>query len=100
MRFMKRLISVWIGIMFLASLSVMPLSAAEKKEPSPDEVAADLLFIRPVAFSSVIVGAAIFVVSLPFTLPTGNLNQAGRKLVIEPWKYTFSKPLGDLETDF
>ena len=100
MRFIKRLISVWIGMIFLASLSVMPLSAAEPREPSPDEVAVDLLFIRPVAFSSIIVGAGIFVVSLPFTLPTGNLNLAGRKLVIEPWKYTFSKPLGQLETDF
>ncbi len=100
MRFMKRLISVWIGIIFLVSLSVTPLSAAEKKEPSPDEVAVDLLLIRPIAFSSVIVGAGIFIVSMPFTLPTGNLNLAGRKLVVEPWKYTFSKPLGYLETDF
>jgi hypothetical protein len=100
MRFMKRLISVWIGILFLVSLSVTPLSAGETKEPSPDEVAADLLFIRPVAFSSIIVGSAIYIVTLPFTIPTGNLGLAGRKLVIEPWKYTFSKPLGHLESPF
>ncbi len=100
MRFMKRLISVWIGIIFLASLSVSPLSAAETEEPSPDEVAADLLFIRPIAFSAIIVGSAIYIVSLPFTLPTGNVKLAGKKLVLEPWKHTFSKPLGELDTPF
>lgn len=97
---MKRLISVCIGIIFLASLSVTPLSAAEKQEPSPDEVAVDLLLIRPVAFSAIIAGSAIFIVSLPFTLPTGNAKLAGRKLITEPWRYTFSKPLGYLETPF
>jgi hypothetical protein len=100
MKFMKRLIAVWIGSVFIASLLVTPLSAAEKKEPSPDEVAADLLFVRPVAFSAVIVGSAIYIISLPFTIPTGNAKLAGRKLVVKPWKYTFSKPLGELETPF
>jgi hypothetical protein len=60
----------------------------------------DLLLIRPVAFSAIIVGSAIYIISLPFTLPTGNVNLTGRKLVIEPWKYTFSKPLGELDTPF
>jgi hypothetical protein len=91
---------VWIGILFLASLSVTPLSAEETQEPSPDEVAADLLFVRPVAFSAIIVGSAIYIISLPFTFPTGNVNLAGRKLVVEPWKHTFSKPLGELDTPF
>jgi hypothetical protein len=98
MRIMKRLIAVWIGMIFLASLSVTPLSAAEPREPSPDEVAADLLFVRPVALSSIIVGSAIYIITLPFTIPTGNLGLAGRKLVVEPVKYTFSKPLGQLDT--
>ncbi len=99
MRFMKRLISVWIGIIFLASLLVTPLAVAEPREPSPDEVAADLLLVRPFALSSIIVGSAIYIVTLPFTIPTGNLGLAGRKLVVEPVKYTFSKPLGQLDVD-
>ena len=100
MRFMKKLVSLWLGIILLVSISATPLSASELPEPSPDEVAADLLFVRPVALCSIIVGSAIYVVSLPFTIPTGNLNLAGRKLVVEPVKFTFSKPLGELDTPF
>ncbi|UCD70875.1 MAG: hypothetical protein JSW70_07690 [Syntrophobacterales bacterium] len=100
MRLMKRLISVWVGMILLISISVTPLSAEEPTEPSPDEIAVDLLLIRPVAFSSIILGSGIFVVSLPFTIPTGNLNLAGRKLVVVPFKYTFSRPLGQLDGDF
>jgi hypothetical protein len=97
---MKGLISVLLGMALLVSISATPLLAAEQTEPSSDEIAADLLFVRPVAFSSIIVGAGIFVVSLPFTIPTGNFILAGRKLVVVPFKYTFSKPLGQLDTDF
>jgi hypothetical protein len=98
MRFVKRLISVWLGITLLVCTSAMPLSAAERIEPSPDEVAADLLFVRPVALCSIVVGSVIFVAFLPFTIPTGNFGLTGRKLVVEPVKYTFKKPLGELDT--
>jgi hypothetical protein len=103
MRFAKKLISLWLGIILVVCVSAMPLSAAdptEAGEPSPDEVAADLLFIRPIALCSIVVGSAIFVVFLPFTIPTGNFSLSGKKLVLEPVKYTFLKPLGELETPF
>jgi hypothetical protein len=100
MRFVKRLISVWLGITLLVCTSAMPLSAAETIEPSPDEVAADLLFVRPVALCSIVVGSAIFVVGLIFTIPTGNVALSGEKLVVEPIKFTFLKPLGELDTPF
>lgn len=100
MRFMKRLISVGVAMIILVSISLTPLSAAEPIEPSPDEVAADLLFVRPLALCSIVVGSVIFIGSLPFTIPTGNLSLAGRKLVVAPIKYTFEKPLGALDTPF
>jgi hypothetical protein len=46
------------------------------------------------------VGSGIFVVGLPFTIPTKNLGLAWKKLVVEPAKYTFAKPLGQLDTPF
>jgi hypothetical protein len=97
---MRRLVSASLGMIFLASVLATPLPAAEPVEPSPDEVAADLLFVRPVALSSIIVGSGIFVVGLPFTIPTKNLGLAWKKLVVEPAKYTFAKPLGQLDTPF
>ena len=100
MKFMKKLVCVLAGLTLLVSVSATPLWAAEQSEPSPDEVAMDLLLVRPVALCSIVVGSAIFVVFLPFTLPTGNFSLSGRKLVVEPVKFTFLKPLGALDTPF
>jgi len=100
MRFMRRLVSAWLGMILVASILATPLQAAELAEPTSDEVAVDLLLVRPVAFCSIIVGSGIFVVGLPFTIPTKNLGLAWRKLVVEPAKYTFIKPLGQLDTPF
>jgi hypothetical protein len=100
MKLMKKLISLIVVTFLLLSFSVTPLVADELPEPSADEVAADLLFVRPVALCSIVVGSAIYVVGLLFTIPTGNLGLAGRKLVVEPVKYTFAKPLGQLDTPF
>ena len=100
MKSMRKVVCVLVSLMLLVSMSATPLWAAEQIEPSPDEVAADLLFVRPVALCSIVVGSAIFVVGLLFTIPTGNLALSGRKLVVAPVKYTFSKPLGELDTPF
>ena len=100
MIFMKKLVCVLAGITLLVSISATPLWATEQSEPSPDEVAADLLFVRPVALCSIVVGSTIFVAFLPFTIPTGNLSLTGKKLVLDPVKFTFRKPLGALDTPF
>jgi hypothetical protein len=97
---MRKVVCVLVSLMLLVSISATPLWAAEQIEPSPDEVAADLLFVRPVALCSIVVGSAIFVVGLLFTIPTGNLALSGRKLVVEPVKFTFLKPLGELDAPF
>ena len=100
MKSMKKVVCVLVSLMLLVSMSATPLWAAEQPEPSPDEVAVDLLLVRPVALCSIVVGSAIFVVGLIFTIPTGNVALSGKKLVVEPVKYTFSKPLGQLDPVF
>lgn len=41
-----------------------------------------------------VLGSAVFVVGLPFTLLNGSTGQAAQKLVVEPAQYTFTRPLG------
>jgi hypothetical protein len=60
-------------------------------------MAADLIFVRPVSLVSSVVGAAIFVVALPFTLPSQSTAEAGRALVTRPLEYTFNRRLGDFD---
>ena len=46
--------------------------------------------------TSTVVGLATFIVTLPFSALGGNIGEAGNTLVVEPAKYTFVRPLGEL----
>jgi hypothetical protein len=55
----------------------------------------DALVVRPVMLATTIVGAGLFVVSLPFTVPSNSVEAAGRELFYKPGEYTFARPLGN-----
>lgn len=63
--------------------------------PSADATAADLLIARPGGLAATVLGAAVFVVGLPFTLINGSTGQAAQQLVVQPAQYTFTRPLGE-----
>jgi hypothetical protein len=60
-----------------------------------EAMAADLFVIRPLGIVASVVGTAIFIVSLPFSALGGNTKIACQKLVEDPAKFTFKRPLGD-----
>ena len=62
---------------------------------STEEMVADALFVRPLGIIATIVGAGLFVISLPFSLLGRNVGEAGSKLVVDPAKFTFVRPLGE-----
>lgn len=55
----------------------------------------DLVLVRPLTFVGSVVGITAFIISLPFTAPTGSAPDAARALVGKPLEYTFNRPLGD-----
>ena len=55
----------------------------------------DVLIARPVSLAATVFGTAIFVVSLPFAIPSGSVGMAACGLVVTPFKYTFVRPVGD-----
>lgn len=59
----------------------------------------DLLILRPLGLLATGIGSAVFVVALPFTLPGGNTGEAACELVRSPFAYTFSRPLGEMDTE-
>ena len=63
--------------------------------PSADSTAADLLIARPGGLAATVLGTAVFVVGLPFTLINGSTGQAAQQLVVQPAQYTFTRPLGE-----
>ncbi len=57
----------------------------------------DLIVLRPIGLASTVVGSAVFVLGLPFTIPSGSVGDSACELVKRPAAYTFTRPLGDLE---
>jgi len=87
--------------LILSMLLTAPLVYAEKaytkdvaEEVSGEEMILDLVLLRPIGFVATVLGAAAFVVSLPFTIPLKQTNEAAQKMVVKPGKYTFTRPLG------
>jgi len=55
----------------------------------------DLLFARPIGVIAGIAGSAIFVVSLPFTIPTGAVRDAADIFIIKPFQFSFVREFPD-----
>jgi hypothetical protein len=65
-------------------------------EPSDSAMLADGFLVRPVMLVATALGIVTFVATLPFSALGGNMDKAGKALVVEPAKYTFVRPLGDM----
>jgi hypothetical protein len=64
------------------------------KEATAEAMLADVLLLRPFGLAATILGTAVFIVALPFTLPTRSVDEAAQKLIVDPGKFTFARPLG------
>lgn len=95
-------------VVLIASLSLVSPVHATRESPSaqdPYETDAppsgssmliDAVLARPLGLLATVVGAAVWVVSLPFTLPSGSADEAAQGLVGDPAAYTFKRPLGEI----
>ena len=89
--------SVLASTMLFAAMAPVTAQAAESsKLDRPGEMAmiGDAVFARPLLLVSTVVGAGLYVVTLPFSLLGGNPGEAGEVLVMNPGKNTFVRCLG------
>ena len=63
--------------------------------PSGAAMTADLVLARPLGFAATLIGTVVFVAGLPFELLAGNVSDPARRLVADPARYTFTRPLGE-----
>lgn len=75
--------------------SIMSQSVLDEG-PTSEGMFADLVFLRTVGLAGMIVGTAVFIATLPFTLPSNTVKKAAEKLVVAPAKFTFTRPLGEI----
>jgi len=81
-------------MIFALITSAVPVMAGEIDEA---DIIADALVVRPVSFAATVVGSVIFVVALPFSIPSGSVGTVGQEIVVAPAKYTFIRPMGDFD---
>ena len=87
---------------FVITMSHMSIVSArmsyydEAEAPTAGEMLADTVLVRVPMFVATVVGVVTFVVTLPFSALGGNVDEAGKTLVLDPAEYTFMRPLGDL----
>ena len=65
-------------------------------ERTADSMLVDTVFSRPLGFISMALGSVLFLVSAPLSVAGGNDKEAFEKLVTDPARYTFRRPLGEL----
>lgn len=99
----RKPVSYLLAVVFaLSSMLYVPGAAASSyrnsvdNEPTGGTMLADTFLVRPLMLVSTVFGAATFVVTLPFSALGGNIGEAGNTLVVEPARYTFLRPLGEL----
>lgn len=92
---------VFVAIVVAMALVVAnPALAADHDDtgtPSAAAMTFDAVIVRPASFVATVAGTGLFIVSLPFSLLGHNTDKAGKRLVAEPAKYTFARPLGDFD---
>jgi hypothetical protein len=87
-----------LAVLAMSNIAALPVMAEEQlpAERRGGDMAVDMVLARPIGLLSVIGGSVLFVVSLPFTIPSGSMDAAADELVKKPINYTFKRPLGQL----
>ncbi len=92
----KKLIKRAIGILaILLMTGVHSLGWSQDNGPNAEYNVFDLIIARPVSVAVGVIGTGIFILSLPFTLPTRSMDQAANLFIVEPFKFSFVREFPD-----
>ena len=94
---MKRMITFLIISFFVLSFNGVLFAEDEMRaDLSTPEVVGDILWVRPLGFMHIALGATAFVVSLPVTIPLKKTDEAKEFLITYPYYYYFKRPLREM----
>ena len=95
----KRLVCGLVLAVFLAvGAAPVSLARAEASESTVVRIGAgsfDLIVLRPLGFSQMVLGSGFLVIAWPLSYFSGHLEDIVEQAVTEPFEYTFTRSLGD-----
>lgn len=104
MKLAGKALVVLFTLLFLTFSVYSPLLAEsvetglyQPEEISGTAMVGDFLIIRPLSLPACILGLGMFLVTTPLTVPLRQVKDAAKKLVVNPFKFTFQRPLGNME---
>ncbi len=84
-----------IMILFILFAFILPSTQVFAADDEGFVAAADVAIARPVGLVSLVIGTAFFIVAMPFAVTSGSVGSTADTLVGEPFRFTFTRPLGD-----
>ena len=99
-RFLRKATSM-VMAGFLGLILILPTvsyAGVVEEDPSAMAMTADMFIARPALLVATVLGSAVYLVSLPFSLAGGNSQEARNTLVVQPAKATFVRCLGCTRT--
>jgi hypothetical protein len=94
--------SCGLAIVLAAALLIGPLGSVafaddymQTEKPTGGMMMWDAVAMRPIGIAATAVGAVVWLVSYPFAALGGNTDESTQKLVVEPFDWTFQRPLGE-----
>ncbi len=62
-----------------------------------DSVFYDVIILRPAGLIACVAGLAASIIALPFSLPSGSQDKVFKFLIVDPFEYTFKRPVGKID---
>jgi len=92
---MKKIIIAALVVASLIGNSVPAMAEGGSAGDASVKMTVDAILGRPLGLAATAVGTALFIVALPFAALGGNVKPVAQTLVVDPFKFTFTRPLGD-----
>ena len=84
-----------VTLLFAGDVNANPAGSG-KDAPA---IIADVFICRPLGILALAGGSALYVLTLPFTIPAKGKEAAKRTLVLFPYHYTFTRQLGEFHDE-
>jgi len=93
---MKKTVAILLALMIIFTSSAV----FAKEKPEAANIIGDMVLLRPLGLCSLVIGTAFFIVSLPMAAVSQSTKQTAEVLVADPFKFTFTRPLGEIDQGF
>ena len=93
---MKKVVIVALVLVTLITTSAPALADGGASVAAAMTV--DVIIARPMGFVGTILGSAVFILALPFAALSRSIEPVAQTLVVDPFKFTFTRPVGDFSS--